>query len=74
MQDFSGQLADFNTWLESVERPLEALHRQTEDKVAREDRDKVRLWLQQLQVSCVLWYDMKCIKWLLVWFKSVRKC
>ena len=54
LQDFGGQLADFSAWLESVERPLEALHGQTEDKVAREDRDRVQVWLQQLQVCGVL--------------------
>ncbi|XP_072178254.1 dystrophin-like [Diadema setosum] len=49
MQDIGGQLRDFAEWLNTVERPLEALYTQTEDKAAREDRDKVRAWLQQQQ-------------------------
>ncbi|XP_063954745.1 dystrophin-like isoform X1 [Lytechinus pictus] len=50
MQDIDSQLAEFTSWLDSVESPLVALYSQTEDKAAREDRDKVRVWLQRQQV------------------------
>lgn len=50
MQDIDSQLAEFTAWLDSVEGPLSSLYSQTEDKADREDRDRVRVWLQQQQV------------------------